>query len=99
MITTNITNKYDKIFKKASEILLAKYTNEEMKAINPYWEDDVGIMNLDAYFMSFETLLGELKENELGPFVLLPLDEEPFEINANTREIKVPTAFKKGVAV
>jgi hypothetical protein len=58
-----------------------------MKKINPYWEDNVGIMNLDAYFMSFETLLGELKENEFGPFVLLPLDEEPFEINANTREI------------
>ena len=103
MITTNIANKYDKIFRKATNILRTRFGDDTMKQLNPYWVvgegEENGIMNLDAYFMSFETLLETLNENEMGPFVLLPLDEEPFEINANTREIKVPTAFKKGVAV
>ena len=98
MITTNIANKYDKIFAEAFKILDGHVTNED----NSYWDACVKankMVNLDAYFISFGTLLSLIDEKEQGPFVLLPLDEEPFEINANTREIKVPTPFKKGVAV
>jgi hypothetical protein len=32
-------------------------------------------------------------------YTILPLDEEPFPINANTRKIDVPAEFKYGVGV
>lgn len=101
MITTNIVNKYDRIFKAAYEILAEEATDAEL-ATNPYWgacEAAEQMINLDAYFMSFGTLMKYVDDNAIGPFVLLPLDEPPFEINANTREIKVPEIFKRGVAV
>ena len=53
-----------------------------------------GIQTLEDFFCH----LGDLYN--LNPkYIMLPLDEEPFEINANTREITVPKAFQKGVTV
>lgn len=105
MITTNIADKYDKVFTDAFNILAEVYGTEEEDidaCPNMYWGACVAagkMVNLDAYFISFGTLIENLGNNEIGPFVLLPLDEPPFEINANTREIKIPDVFRKGVAV
>ena len=50
--------------------------------------------NLDQYFAHINDLLGKDPK-----YILLPLDEDPFEINANTRTIKVPASFSKCASV
>lgn len=50
--------------------------------------------SLDEYFAHMGDLL------EIDPkYMLLPLDEEPFEIDANSRSIKVPSGFAKCASV
>ena len=53
--------------------------------------------SLEQYF----TRLGTLVAHASNPmkYLMLPLDEERFVINANTREISVPKAFTKGAGV
>jgi len=59
------------------------------------FEPMVGITTLDEYF-SWLRVLGNINRK----YTVLPLDEEYFEINANTRAINIPVSFKKnGVAV
>lgn len=59
------------------------------------------IRTLDEYLLN----IGELRAAELDEqyslrFSRLPIDEPPFEINANSRQIEVPSDFKKnGIAV
>ena len=53
------------------------------------------ITSLEEYFLHIE----ELFEANTS-FIRLPLDEEPFEIDLNTRQINIPASFKKsGLAV
>ena len=58
---------------------------------------DITIRSLEDYFSNL-TVIGSLKS---GSFLLvLPADEDIFEINANTRAIAVPAAVKKnGIGV
>lgn len=45
-------------------------------------------------------IANNVEYNRYSKFLMLPLDEIPFEVNANTREITVPPNFKKyGVSV
>ncbi|MBQ5474885.1 MAG: hypothetical protein IIT65_09310, partial [Lachnospiraceae bacterium] len=59
------------------------------------------IRTLDEYLLN----IGQLREKELEEeyslrFSRLPVDEPPFHINANSRQIEVPSDFKKnGIAV
>lgn len=57
---------------------------------------DLGITieSLDDYFEHLEELVA-IDEK----YMMLPLDEEPFMIDANTRIITVPAQFKNGVGV
>lgn len=60
-----------------------------------YYEPSNGITSLAEYFGS----IVELAEID-KTYTVLPLDEEVFEIDANTREISVPQSFaKNGVSV
>lgn len=53
------------------------------------------IFDLEGYFSVIEELVGIDKK-----YTILPLDEDYFEIDANTRTITVPAGFKKnGIAV
>ena len=52
------------------------------------------ITNLDEYFSHLNELV-EIDEK----YMMLPLDEEPFVIDANSRIITVPNQFKNGVGV
>lgn len=52
------------------------------------------ITNLNEYFNNIE----ELSALDLK-YTILPLDEETFDINANTRTITIPPSFKNGVGV
>lgn len=53
------------------------------------------INDIEQYF----TCIGTLKSIDPKFAYLLPLDESFFEIDANTRAIKVPSEFSKGVGV
>lgn len=52
------------------------------------------ITSLNEYFRN----IVDLAQIDLQ-YTVLPLDEETFDIDANTREIKVPASFKNGVGV
>ena len=59
------------------------------------FEPMYGITTLEEYF-SWISNLGRINRK----YTILPLDEDHFEINANTRAINIPASFKKnGVAV
>ena len=59
------------------------------------FEPMLGITTLEEYF-SWLRNLGNIDRK----YTVLPLDEEHFEINANTRAIAIPASFKKnGIAV
>lgn len=51
-------------------------------------------LSLEDYFANIGSLIALHSE-----YAMIPSDEEPFEINANTRKIKIPAAFNNGVAI
>lgn len=56
--------------------------------------DNKTFLSLEGYFANIGNLIQLRTE-----YAMIPSDEEPFEINANTRLIKIPAAFAKGVAI
>jgi len=95
----------DELFKKDTTITdlvtfaqsLAKYSVlyvKEGEAAEGF-EPMLGITTLEEYF-SWLRNLGNIDRK----YTVLPLDEDHFEINADTRAISIPASFKKnGVAV
>jgi hypothetical protein len=68
-----------------------------MDDLQTHKNKNVNINSLETYFAHIEDLL-ELSNGR--KYTILPLDEEHFEIDTNTRMIKVPEAFRKnGIAV
>ena len=58
------------------------------------------IPDLDAYMANINTLRREHETSIDHHFTALPLDEPPFVIDANSRQIEIPATFKKnGLAV
>lgn len=77
---------YESLFKEAMDILNKGKPKEE----------HVVIENLPSYYK----VLDQLKRLGLTKFVRIPVTEELFHIDADTRDITVPSAFNKnGVAV
>lgn len=93
MITRNHATAYADLFKKAEEVL-TKYSTE-------FANQSIG--NIDDYFACLRTLATLENEHpeEIDPiFTILPATEQTFDIDANTRAIKVPDNFAKyGVGV
>lgn len=93
MITKNHATAYADLFKKAEKVL-RDYKTEFT---------DQPIRNIDDYFACLKTLATLENEHpeEIDPiFTILPATEQTFDIDANTREIKVPENFAKyGVGV
>lgn len=84
---TKITDKnrtaYNDLFKIANNDL--KLSGESM------------ITSINDYFTKLDQLV---KLTPFNPkYVILPLDEDFFEIDANKREIKIPDSFKNGASV
>ena len=76
----------------AEGVILYKKIDEPYATIDAKF----GINTLEEYFAN----LGEIKERGGEKYTVLPLDEDYFEINANTRAIIIPASFKKnGIAV
>ena len=105
MITKNHPTKYADLFNKAQEVL-RKYGDSAYKEIK--------ISNIDDYFSVLKDLADieiasekqELLDDNGQPvyidpiFTILPTTEEMFEINADTRSIKIPDNFARyGVGV
>ena len=86
MITKD-TSLYNEIFDKANALLgLSK-------------EDKNYIKNIDSYFLKLGDIKDALGEDIDISYFMLPIDEPLFEINANTRLIKIPDDFKNGISV
>lgn len=93
MITRNHATAYADLFKKAEEVLTkygTKFANQSIGNINDYF----------AVLQTLATLEREHPE-EIDPiFTILPATEQTFDIDANTRAIKIPDNFAKyGVGV
>lgn len=81
------------------DILFANAMKDLRK--NPEWAD-VEINSLESYFSNINKLLN-LKDKSVDycrRYTILPLDENYFSIDTNTRMIEVPASFRKnGVGV
>ena len=91
MITVFDSSNYaQQVFLKEAYALLAAQGN----ILNP---DEIAagkFLSLDGYFAHMNHLVS------LQPkFTMIPTDESPFEINANTRTINVPASFSKCAGV
>ena len=83
--TFDVDAAYDDLFTRARQLLI---DNEILSVDAPEFT------GIDDYFAHIGTLI---KLN--ASYAMLPLDEAPFEIDANERTIKVPAAFNKCAGV
>lgn len=81
-ITKENRAKYVRLFAKAAEALKASN--------NTNYPEDFSISSLEEYFQHIEELY--ILDPQL---IRLPLDEEMFDIDLNTRQITIPASFKK----
>ena len=88
MITKD-TSLNSELFKRANSLL--GYDESDPKYIN----------HIDEYFQNLGSIKEKLQEQNLNDisYFMLPIDEPLFEINANTRSITIPDAFKTGISV
>ena len=88
MITKD-TSLNSELFKKANALL--GYDETDSRYIN----------HIDEYFLNLGFIKNKLQEQNLNDisYFMLPIDEPLFEINANTRSIAIPDAFKTGISV
>lgn len=95
MIVNDNVGIYQGLFDKANRAL--NYIDENGNTLKP---DDV-IKNIDDYFTCIKTLADYERNNGTDPiFTILPIEEETFNIDANTRKIDIPTSFlTSGIAV
>lgn len=88
-VTPENTTRYQALFEKVNEILGLPKTDDQGTVITQ------AISTLDGYFQHLHEI--SLKDPSL---IILPLDEEKFFIDGNSRKITVPQAFtKNGVGV
>lgn len=104
-INKDNATRYTQLFRKAEEALIKYYKTvpaDQVKQIN------VGdITTLEKYFYYLPDLINvtngsedEYDKTAGRRYAMLPIDEEVFKIDANTRTIEVPQSFKRnGIAV
>lgn len=92
-ITASTKDEYTRLFAEATEFL-----NREDVAVNgdTWTKGSSKINSLASYYFQLQNIL--LEENAakgIEKFLVLPLDEPIFEINANNRAINIPTEFRQ----
>lgn len=88
-ISSANADKYNILFDKASKMLIANPPAD--RADN--FSEDFAITTLNEYFAYLEDLVKVSDQEDISRFfVRLPLDEDFFEIDANSRTIKVPSS-------
>lgn len=78
-------------YTKEGESYIIVTEGTEFNPAEQYYMQSSGIQTLEQYFCHLKDLL-DLPNGY--KYILLPLDEPPLEINANTREIAIPAAFR-----
>lgn len=98
-IDTKNREKYQVLFDKAEKTLQQAAENGNLP--DGIDINSLEIVTLNQYFAYLQDLIAlSSNENIKSYFLRLPLDEELFEINANTRTIKIPSNFSRnGVGV
>ena len=88
-ISSANADKYNLLFDKASKALIENPPENREEEFS----EDFAITTLNEYFAYLEDL-GKISDNEdiSRFFVRLPLDEDFFEIDANSRTVKVPNS-------
>lgn len=110
MITKNHPTKYTNLFKAAEELLKSEAAQQIFKEQGKdfLYPADFAINNINDYFACLKDLAyleEELPKKEepiyVDPiFTILPTTEDTLQIDANTRDIKIPDNFVKyGVGV
>ena len=84
IVKTNNASVYANLFERANQAL-------------GYVDDSGKINNIDEYFAEIKNLVESPNYDPI--FTILPADEEMFHINANTRQIKIPSIFSSGASV
>lgn len=88
-ISSSNADKYNLLFDKASKALIANPPENR----EDEFSDDFAITTLNEYFAYLEDLVKTSTKEDISRFfVRLPLDEDFFEIDANSRTIKVPSS-------
>lgn len=86
-ISSSNADKYNLLFDKASKALIANPPENR----EDEFSDNFAITTLNEYFAYLEDLVKTSTDEDISRFfVRLPLDEDFFEIDANSRTIKVP---------
>lgn len=95
-IDSKNASKYHILFDKAAELLKEKKPQDMTGTLEQYqmsW-DTFSISTLNEYFAYLKELKDLAETDDDKKFFLrLPLDEDLFEINANTREVTVPESL------
>ena len=88
-ISSANADKYNLLFDKASKMLIEKPPADRPDSFS----EDFAITTLNEYFAYLEDLVKISDQEDISRFfVRLPLDEDFFEIDANSRTIKVPNS-------
>ena len=88
-VTQENLSKYTKLFSEAAA---------ELNAVNKWDENDANKGKIDSLKQYFHYIADLAQINT--KYTVLPADEDVFDIDANTREIIVPSSFRKnGVGV
>ena len=88
-ISSANADKYNLLFDKASKMLIENPPADRADSFS----EDFMITTLNEYFAYLEDLVKVSDQEDISRFfVRLPLDEDFFEIDANSRTIKVPTS-------
>lgn len=92
-ITASTKDEYTRLFAEATEFL----NREDVAVNNDTWTKGSSKINSLAsyYFQLQNILLKENAEKGIEKFLVLPLDEPIFEINANNRAINIPIEFRQ----
>jgi hypothetical protein len=86
----NILDGYE-YFTKVDGVYTKVATGATFDPTTDYYMATSGIQTLEQYFCH----LGDLLDLHNGyKYIMLPLDEAPLDINANTREISIPNSFR-----
>lgn len=80
-ITKHNRAKYEQLFEEANELLQL--------------QDNARISGLKTYFSKIRTIYEKADDDNKPKFIRLPLDEDLFSIDLNSRQINIPASFKK----
>lgn len=92
-ITSATKDEYTRLFAEATDFL----NRDDVAVDSDIWTKNKSKINsLASYYFQLQNILKEENaEKGIEKFLVLPLDEPIFEINANNRTINIPTEFRQ----